>query len=950
VTPILATKLYLPRLQPNVVSRPRLIVRLNEGLHRKLTLIAAPAGFGKTTLVSAWVEGSDRPTAWLSLDEGENNPTRFLAYLIAALQTIAATLGEGVLGVLQSSQPPPPEAILTALLNEITTLPDHFILVLDDYHVIDAKPVDMTLTYLVEHLPPQMHLVIVTREDPLLPLARLRARGELTELRAADLRFTPSEAAEFLNSVMGLTLLPEDIAALEDRTEGWIAGLQLAALSMRGREDIPEFIRAFTGDHRYILDYLVEEVLTRQPEPVRSFLLQTAILDRLSGSLCDAVTGQERGNVRLEALEHGNFFVVALDDTRHWYRYHHLFAEVLSAHLLAEQPEQVATLHQRASVWYEQHGSASDAIRHALTAEDFGRAADLIELAVPAMRRSRQDAMLLGWFKALPDELVHFRPVLSVGYAYALLSAGELENVEARLSDAERWLDTTADTNVLAPAPSAETWAKSFDNAQDKLHRRMIVVDKEEFRHLPGAIAIYRAARAQALGDVANTMKYARRVLGLVPEDDHLLRGPAVALLGLASWTSGDLEAAHRAFADGMTSVQMAGNISDAISGTIALADIRIAQGRLREAMRTYEHALQEAMAQDRLVLRGTADLYVGMSELHREQNDLDAATQHLLKSKELGERTGFPQNRSRWCVALARIRQAEGDLDGALDLLHEAERLYMRDFFPNVRPVAALVTRVWVAQGRLGEALGWAREQNLDISDDLSYLREFEHITLARVLLVQSKSDRADRSIHEAVGLLERLLQAAEEGERTGSVIEILMLQALTHQMQGDIPAALVPLQQALTLAEPEGYVRLFVDEGPPMMVLLAKLHERSRKRPRATSTSIPLAYIERLLALLRGERVQEDLSPAATSSLSAPTLAQPLLDPLTERELEVLCLIAAGLSNRAIAAQLVLAVSTVKSYVNTIYSKLQVESRTQAVARARALHLLSESSDPRA
>src|SRR5712671_1200267 len=301
--PILATKLHIPRPRPKVVLRSRLIERLNEGLHRKLILISAPAGFGKTTLVSEWTIGLGRPVAWLSLDEGENDPARFLAYLVAALQTIAANIGEGVLGVLQSPQPPPPEAILTALLNEITTLPDQFVLVLDDYHVLDAKAVDLVLTFLIEHLPPQMHLIIATREDPLLPLARLRARGELTELRAADLRFTPSEAAEFLNSVMGLNLSPGDIAALEDRTEGWIAGLQLAALSMRGREDIPEFIRAFTGDHRYILDYLVEEVLTRQPAPVRSFLLQTAILDRLSGSLCDAVTGQEKGNVRLEALE-----------------------------------------------------------------------------------------------------------------------------------------------------------------------------------------------------------------------------------------------------------------------------------------------------------------------------------------------------------------------------------------------------------------------------------------------------------------------------------------------------------------------------------------------------------------------------------------------------------------------------------------------------------------------
>src|SRR6266699_3753122 len=918
-TSILATKLYIPRLRPNVVLRPRLLERLNEDLHRKLTLLAAPAGFGKTTLVSEWVEGIERPTAWLSLDEGDNDPARFLAYLVAALQTIAANIGEGVLGVLQASQPPPPEAMLTALLNEITTLPDHFVLVLDDYHVIDARPVDIALTYLVEHLPPQMHLVIATREDPQLPLARLRARGQLIELRAADLRFTASEAAAFLNQAMGLNLSAADIARLSDRTEGWIAGLQFAALSLQGHQDVPGFIRAFAGDHRYIVDYLVEEVLQRQPAPVRSFLLQTAILDRLSGPLCDAVTGQEEGNERLEALERGNFFVVPLDDKRHWYRYHHLFADVLSVHLMAEQPHQVATLHRRASAWYEQHGSAADAIRHALSACDFKRAADLVELAIPAMRQSRQEARVLGWLKALPYELLHVRPVLSVGYARALLLSGELEGVEARLRDAEQWLDTTADRG------------------------EMVVVDDEEFRRLPGAIAIFRAAIAQALGNVPDTLKYAQQARDLVPDDDLLLRGSAAGFLGLAYWTSGDLEAAHRSYAECMALVQRGGYLSDALGCAIALADIRIAQGRLHEAMSTYEQALQEALGQGEPVLRGTADMYVGLSELHCEQNDLHTATELLLRSKELGVLAELSQNRYRWRVAMARIREAQGDLDGALDLLGEAERVYMGDFFPYVRPIAALVTRVWVAQGRLGEALGWARAQGLSIKDDLSYLREFEHITLARVLLARSTSERADSSMLEAMGLLERLLHAAEEGERTGSIIETLMLQALAHQVQGNITAALVPLELALTLAEPEGYVRIFVDEGPPMAVLLAKLHEHSRKRPRATSTNVPLAYIERLLALLRGEWVQEGTSPAAPTEPAAPTPAQSLLDPLTERELEVLRLIAAGLSNREIAARLVLALSTVKSYVNTIYGKLQVESRTQAVARARALHLLS-------
>ena len=923
-TPLLATKLYIPPPRLNIVLRPRQIARLNEGLHGKLTLIAAPAGFGKTTLVSEWVAArtEDRGlrtetvtsslspqssalstrVAWLSLDEGDSDPTRFLAYLVAALQMIAPTIGAGVVGVLQSPQPPPIEAILTALLNDITTVPDKFILVLDDYHVIDAKSVDTVLTFLLEHLPPQMHLVVTTREDPHLPLARLRVRGQLTELRAADLRFTPAEAAEFLSQVMDLDLSAEEVAALESRTEGWIAGLQLAALSMRGRDDIAQFVRAFAGDNRYIVDYLVDEVLQRQPAPVRRFLLQTAILDRLHGSLCDAVTGQERGQAQLEALERGNFFVVPLDDNRHWFRYHHLFADVLAAHLRAEQPEQVSTLHRRASEWYEHNGSATDAIRHALAAEDFERTADLVELAVPAMRRSRQEATMLGWLKALPDELIHCRPVLSVHYAGALLAGGELKGVEDRLRDAERWLDMTADGRERHQARSAN----------------MVVVDEEEFRRLPGAIAIYRAGQALALGDVPETVTYARRALELVPEEDHLGRGAATALLGLAYWTSGDLETAHRTYAEGMARVHKAGHLSDAISGAIARADIRIAQGRLHEAMRTYEQALQLATEQGEPVLRGTADLYVGMSELHREQNDLHAAMQCLLSSKELGERTGLPQNRSRWCVAMARIREAQGDLDGALDLLHEAERLYMRDFFPNVRPVAALKTRVWVAQGRLGEALGWAREQGLSAHDDLSYLREFEHITLARVLLARSKSDRADRSMREAIGLLERLLKAAEAGERMGSVIEILVLLSLAHQIQGDIPAALAPLERALTLAEPEGYVRMFVDEGPPMAVLL----EAAAKHGTAPN------YVRRLLAAL-GKA--EDRTP----------VKQGLIEPLSVRELDVLRLLRTDLSGPDIARELMVSLHTLRTHTNNIYTKLGVNNRRAAVRRAEELGL---------
>ncbi len=545
-TPILATKLYIPPARPKAVLRTHLVERLNEGLlhNRRLTLITAPAGFGKTSLISEWVVGCDRKAAWLSLDQADSDPIRFLTYFVAALQKIAPNIGEGVLGILESPQPPPIETVLATLLNEIGNMPDSFVLVLDDYHLIDAKPVDEALAFLVEHMPPQLHLVIATREDPPLPLPRLRVRGQLTELRATDLRFTPTEAADFLNEVMGLDLSVEDVTALEERTEGWIAGLQLAALSMQGHQDVSGFIRAFAGDHRYIVDYLVEEVLQRQSESVRNFLLQTAILDRLNGSLCDAVTGQEQGSARLEALERGNFFVVGLDNQRHWYRYHHLFGEVLYAHLKAEQPGQVAALHRRASEWYEHNGSAAEAIRHALAAGDFERAADLIEMGLLPMRRNRQAATLLGWLKALPDELLQVRPVLSVGYAWGLMDSGKLEAVEARLRDAERWMDTTtADMSKLPGVPSSEAYPEQS--------RRMVVVNQEEFRQIPAAIAGYRAARSHVLGDVPGTLKYARQVLDLLPEEDNMWGGAAAALLGLAYWTSGDLAAAYQTYGEG---------------------------------------------------------------------------------------------------------------------------------------------------------------------------------------------------------------------------------------------------------------------------------------------------------------------------------------------------------------------------------------------------------------
>jgi LuxR family maltose regulon positive regulatory protein len=913
--PLLLTKLYIPPPRSKIVLRPRLIEQMNEGFSAgcKLTLISASAGFGKTTLVRQWLAGCGKPVAWLSLDEGDGNPTRFLIYLVAALQTIAADIGAGVLGVIQTPQPPPIESILIALLNEITTIPNNFVLVLDDYHVIDSKPVDEALTFLLKHLPPQVHLVIATREDPHLPLTRLRARGQLTELRDADLRFSPAEATDFLNQVMGLNLSTEDITALETRTEGWIAGLQLAAISMHGHQDTAGFIKSFTGSHHFVLDYLIEEVLQQHSESVQTFLLRTSILDRLCSLLCDAVLGSPSasGQETLAYLEHANLFIVPLDNERRWYRYHHLFADVLRMHLMAEQPDQVSALHRRASEWYEKNGLPNDAIRHALAAEDFERAATLVELAIPEMRRNRQGATVteLGWLKALPDELVRFRPVLCVDFAYALFGGGELETVEARLRDAERWLATTADTREQPEAPAAG----------------MVVVDKEQFRRLPSMIALLRAAQALARGDMPETAKNARRVLDLAPEDDHLMLGGAASQLGLVAWASGDLDTARRMTIDGMANVRLAGYISSAIGGAIVLADIQIAQGRLHEAMTTYERALQWAMEPGAPVQRGAADMYVGMSVLQREHNDLKNATQHLLTSQALGELAGLPQNPYRWCAAMARIREVLGDLDGALDLLDQAERLYDANFSPNVRPIATRKTRVWVAQGRLGEALGWVREQGLSVENELSYLREFDHITLARVLLARYLSDHADGSISEVMELLERLLKAAEERGGKGSLIEILVLQAIAYHAQGDLPAALLPLQHALALAEPEGYVRMFLDEGSSMMQLLRE----------ASAREIMPNYTDKLLAAFEAEKRKSedkpDLSPARL-----------LIESLSQRELKILQLIAQGLSNREIGERLFLALDTVKGHNRKIFDKLQVQSRTEAVARAHELGLL--------
>ena len=805
---LLATKLYIPQPRSKIVQRPRLIERLNAGLRGKLTLISAQAGFGKTTLVSQWIAGRERPVAWLSLDESDNDPVRFLTYIVAAMQTIATNVGEGALGLLQSPQSPPTETILTALLNEVNIIENHFVMVLDDYHVINNKSVNDIVAFLVDHQPPQMHLIITSREDPDLPLARLRVRDQLTELRAADMRFTSSEAAGFLNQVMSLNLSEEVVETLEIKTEGWVAGLQLAALSMKGRKDIPGFIKAFAGHDRYIIDYLVEEVLQRQPEHIRSFLLQTSILDRLSASLCNAVTARNDGRKILAALERGNLFIISLDDERLWYRYHHLFADVLFTRLSDEQPELVPSLHQLASLWYEQNDLPPDAIRHTLSAGDFDRAAGLIEKEWPAMDRSYQVATWRNWAESLPSELFRNRPVLNTAYVWALMNTGDLEAAEARLRDIEKMLNNPEISEDPSGTSSAE----------------MIVIDKDQFRSLPGSIATAYAYIAQTRGDLPGTVKNAHRALELFPEDDFMRRGTPTILLGLAYWTSGDLKEAYRSITDAMESFRMAGDMLFSISGTFLLADIRITQGRLNEAAGIYERSLNQAKEQGESIIRGTIDLHFGMSHLLCEQGYLEDAEKHMQKGEELLEQTGFWKYRLR--LTQARIKESRGDLSGALDLLNQAERLYFRIPLPNLRPLPALKTRLWIKQGRLHEALDWVKERNLTVDDELNFLHEFEHITLVRVLIARYRIDPNEKIINQAIELLVRLLKAAEEGGRMGSMIELLVLQAMAHEAHGNISMALKPLKHALALAEPEGYISIFIEEGTPMRLLLSKVY----------------------------------------------------------------------------------------------------------------------------
>ncbi len=779
-TTILATKLYIPPPRPKIVLRPRLIERLNEGFSsgRKLTLISAPAGFGKTTLVSEWIANCGRPVAWLSLDEGDNDPTRFLTYLIAALQTIMANIGAGVSGMLQSPQPPSIESILTTLLNEITTIPDNFILVLDDYHVIDAISVDYAITFLLEHLPPQMHLIIATREDPHLPTARLRARDQMTELRAADLRFTSSEAAEFVNGIMNLNLSAEDIAALETRTEGWIAGLQLAAISMEGYKDSTSFIQSFTGSHRFVMDYLVEEVLQQQSEGVQAFLLRTSILDRMCGPLCDAMllTPSDSGQETLEYLENTNLFLIPLDNERHWYRYHHLFADLLRQRLhqsaassTRNKREDVAELHKRASVWYENNGLEIEAFKHAVAADDIERAARLLEgRGMPLQYRGAMTPVL-DWLASLPAAVLDARPFLWVMYASALTMISQpISTVEQKLQAAE------------AALQGAEPDARNND--------------------LIGHIAAIRAMLAVPWHQPEIIIAQSRRALEYLHLDNLPLRTTTTWTLGFAYQLQGDRAAASRAYTEAISISQASGNIMITLAAATSLGQIQEAQNQLRLADESYQRVLQ---------LTGdppwpaACEAYLGLARVHYEWNDLDTAQKHGQQCLQLAQQMENVDTPATCAVLLARLKLARGDVAGAAAILAQAEQFVRQyNFVHRMAEVAAIQVLVLLHQGNLAAAATLAQMHDLPISR-------------ARVLLAQGDASAT-------LAALKPLRQQMEAKDWQDERLKVMVLQAVAHHAQGEEDKAVQVLEDALALAEEGGFIRIFVDEGPSMAALL--------------------------------------------------------------------------------------------------------------------------------
>ena len=824
---LVATKFHVPRA--GFVPRPRLLARLAEGIGRGLTVVGTPAGFGKTTLLGDWARRSRQPAAWLSLDAGDNDPARFWRYVAAALDRVRPGIDAPVTALLRGPQRPPLEAVATAVINELMTLPEkaRVVLVLDDYHLIEAPPVHDSITFLLDRLPPGLRLVLSSRADPPLPLARLRARGQLAELRAPDLRFTLAETAAFLREATGLDLPTALVAALQDRTEGWAAGVQLAALSLRGHADPAGFIATFAGSHRYVLDYLTGEVLARQPEPVLGFLLETSVLDRLCGPLCDAVTGRTGSQEMLEELDRANLFVVPLDEVRRWWRYHHLFADLLRARLARKLPARVPELHRRAAAWHAEHGSADEAVRHALAAGEAGWAARLVERHVEALLRRSEGATLDRWLYALPAASVRARPRLCLAQAVAAVLASRPEAVEPLLIDAER----------------------AFTPSGDEPHEPSVGRALSVLANIPATIAFLRADVARVRGDAARAVDCDRQALAHLGEEDWLLRSLITWNLAVADWLRGRLTQAEHTLAEVAAEQGAAGQGFLAMLVCYDLGQVQRAQGCLGAALGTYQQALGTAReAGQRLPLAGMA--HVGLAEVLYERNELAAAHEHATQGVELCRQLAPAQPLATGLALLARIRQAQGDTDGALDAIGQAERVGLSPSVVSLfNPVPTWRARLLLAHGEVAEAARWASGRGLRAGDEPVYPREREYLTLARVLL-------AEHAPGEALGLLGRLHAQAAAQQRTGSLIEAAALRALALADGGDQAAASASLAGALALAAPQDYIRVFADEGTPMARLLGRLAAAQRTGRVVLASAVPPRYLDRLMRAFQPAR----------------------------------------------------------------------------------------------
>ena len=893
-SPILATKLYHPRPRDNAVVRPRLIGRLNEGARRTLTLVCAPAGFGKTTLLSEWGTTYSGRLVWLSLDEDDNDPTRFWSHVIAALQPLTAHGEAGLLAALQTPQPPPIESILTSLLNDLSSVQADFVLVLDDYHAADVRSIDQALTFLLDHLPRSMHVIIATREDPQLPLARYRARDQLIELRAAELRFTAEEAAEFLNHSMGLGLSSEDTLALETRTEGWIVGLQLAALAlqgpiaMQGLPDTTAFIRSFSGSHRFILDYLLEEVLHKQPAHIQDFLLRTSILEHLCGPLCEAVLLEAAGSgqATLEYLERANLFIIPLDNERRWYRYHQLFGDLLRQRLQQSgAADRVTEWHVRASQWYEAQGLYLEAFHHATAANDVARAERLIDGDIVPRHFRGAVAPILSWLESLPKSVLDARPSLWRRQAALLLVNGQTAGVEEKLQAAEAALQGVA--------------------VDDKV------------RNLIGQIASARATLALTRYQIEAMLTQAQRALEFLDPNSRSSRANANWVLGYAYLISGNRTAAHQAFDEAVALSQAAGDVFTTILAAIGLGNVLETENQLRPAAQAYQRALELAGEPPMQVIY---EARLGLARIHYEWNDLDSAERYGQQSLELARQYETVIDRFITCeVFLARLKLARGDVDGAAAIAAEADRTVReRQFVHRTLDVAA------------AQVLTLLRQGNLAAADQLSQAHALP-LARARVLLAQGNPAAA-------LAVLEPLRLQVETRNLQDERLKVLVLQAIAYQAHGDDDRARQTLGVALALAEPGGFIRLFIDEGEPLRHLLSAYRARLESRPHIEGQG-SIGYADRLLAAFAPAPAAQ---PAALVAPLIEPLNEPLNEPLTARELEVLQLIAQGLSNREIGERLFLALSTVKGHASVIFDKLHVQRRTEAIARARELGLL--------